>query len=172
MAVVKVIKGDTRIESDEELAFSEDPDVVAGAAREGCGWCPVGEFERVGPGAEVITVRTMNDREDSRHRDHYAFGEASANLVVAKICVVKVRTEGSKKKPLEGKHAAKWVADLAVQDPTALDLLARRQIHRTRLKDPAELYPENRVAFGHPPEPDIEEVSRDDGGSKSEPPEG
>lgn len=170
-----VIKGSVTVaESQCDLAYSEDDDVVAGAQREGCGWCPVSEFVRVGPNADVLTVRTMNEREYTRHRDHFAAGEASANVFVAKTVVVAVRT-GGKKKPLEGRKAVEWVSNLAIVVPTALDLLARRQVHTSRLKDAHELYPEFRVALGYPatpktpepPEADEQEVSVADGDSKS-----
>lgn len=171
-----VIKGSVTVaESQCDLAYSEDDDVVAGPEREGCGWCPVGEFVRIGPKADVLTVRTMHEREFTRHRDLYAAGEATSHVFVAKTTVVAVRTEG-KKKPLEGKKAVEWIAQLAIVVPSALDLLARRQIHASQMKDPHELYPEFRVTLGFPAKPKVsapddseQEVTVADGDPKSEP---
>lgn len=172
-----VITGSITVaESQRDLAYSQDDDVVAGPEREGCGWCPVEEFVRVGPKADVLTMRTMTEREYTRHRDHYAAGEASAHSFVAKTTVVAVRTDGAKKK-LEGRKAIAWIEKLAVVVPTALDLLARRQIHASQMRDPHDLYPEFRVDLGYPAQPKQpespdedgpEEVSRADGDSKSE----
>lgn len=178
-----IIKGSVTVaESQRDLAYSEDDDVVAGPEREGCGWCPVEEFVRVGPKADVLTVRSMNEREYTRHRDHYAAGEASANVFVAKTTVVAVKTDGKKKK-LEGRKALDWVSQLAIVVPTAIDLLARRQIQVSQLRDPHELYPEFRAELGYPSQPQpkhpdlpdedsSEEVNRADGDSKSEPASG
>lgn len=172
-----VIKGSVTVaESQCDVAYSEDDDVVAGPEREGCGWCPVSEFVRVGPRADVLTVRTMHEREFTRHRDLYAAGEATSHVFVAKTTVVAVK-EGGKKKPIEGKKAVEWVGRLAVVVPAALDLLARRQIHASQLKDPHELYPELRVELGYPatpkklepPDDGEQEVSVGDGDPKSEP---
>lgn len=171
-----VIKGSVTVaESQRDLAYSEDDDVVAGPELAGCGWCPVEDFEKVGPKADIITARSMLEREYTRHRDHYAAGEASANVFVAKVCVVAVKT-GGKKKPLEGKKAVEWIQQLAVVVPSAVDLLARRQIHVSQLRDPKDLYPELRVELGYPAKPkatvapDGEEEARVDGDdSKSEP---
>lgn len=171
-----VIKGSVTVaESQRDLAYSEDDDVVAGPEREGCGWCPLEEFVRVGPKADILTVRTMHEREYTRHRDHYAAGEASANVFVAKVTVVAVKPAG-KKKALEGKKAVEWVSNLAMVVPSAIDLLARRQIQASQLRDPRDLYPEFRVELGYPakpkksePDDGPEEVPVADGESKSEP---
>lgn len=174
-----VIKGSITVaESQCDVAYSEDDDVVAGPEREGCGWCPVAEFVRVGPRADILTVRTMHEREFTRHRDFYAAGEASSHVFVAKTTVVAVR-EGGKKKPMEGKKAAEWVGKLSVVVPSALDLLALRQIHVSQLKDPHELYKEFRVKLGYPATPKVEppdegeqEVTDADADTKSGQPAG
>lgn len=175
-----VIKGSITVaESQCDVAYSEDDDVVAGPEREGCGWCPVAEFVRVGPRADILTVRTMHEREFTRHRDLYAAGEATSHVFVAKTCVVAVK-EGSKKKLLEGKKAAEWVGKLSTVVPSALDLLARRQIHVSQLRDPHELYRETRVQLGYPATPKRvepseegeQEVTDADGATKSEQPAG
>lgn len=162
----------TTAESQVELAYSEDSDVVAGAEREGCGWCPVHEFERVGPDADVVTVRTLNEREFTRGRDLLAIGEATRNVFVVKSAVVSVRP-GGKRKPVSNKKAVEWLTNVAVSVPAAIDLLAQRQIHVSQLKDPHELYPGFRLDLGYPAkpsmdEPDEEEVAVADGAPKSE----
>lgn len=169
--------------SNEDVAYSEDDDVVAGPQRAGCGWCPPDQFERVGARADIITDRTMNDREDARHRDLLAqLGEANANLYVAKTVVVGVALgqKSGKRKVLKTNAILAYIQAMALTNPAALDLLAKRAVRRTRLRDPADLYPENRRALGYPePEPEQkpedktegeppEEVTRADGEPKSE----
>lgn len=161
--------------SEEDVAYSEDPDVVAGESRVGCGWCPPDEFEKVGEGADVVTSRTLNDKERTHYRDVYArVGPASANLYACRTSVRCVQTRVVARTPnvppkrvrLEGAKAIEWVQAVARTNPVALDLLADRVIHRTNGRDPAELFDDCRRVFGLGP---LEEVSRADGDSKSEP---
>jgi len=163
-----VVTGSIRVEtSEEDLAYSEDPDVVAGERREGCGWCPVTEFERVGDGADVATVRSLNERERTHYRDLYArIGEATANVYVVKTAVRVVTTRvGGKAKRLEAAKATEWVSAVARTNPAALDLLATRIICRTNGRNPDETYPDTRRVLGYPA---LEEVgSADDGEPKS-----
>lgn len=154
--------------SEEEVAYSEDPDVVAGELRAGCAWCPPEEFERVGEGADIATSRTLNERERTHYRDVYArVGPASANVYACKTSIRCVLTcVKGKRVRLEGAKAVEWVQAVARTNPTAVDLLADRIIHRTNGRDPRELFDDCRRVFGLPP---LEEVIRADGESKSEP---
>lgn len=155
--------------SEEDVAYSEDPDVVASELRAGCGWCPVGDFDRVGEGADIATCRTLNERERTHFRDVYArIGPASANVYAVKTSVRCVQTAvKGRRTRLEGAKAVEWVQAVARTNPVALDVLADRIIHRTNGRDPADLYGDCRNVLGYPPID--KEVSRVDGDSKSEP---
>ncbi len=153
--------------STEELAYSEDPDVVAGK-RAGCGWCPVEEFDRVGPGADVVSVRTLNgDGERNRFRNLYAAGKpADANQYAVQTALehVRVQVDGKTAK-LKAAKAVAWVKAVARTNPAALDLLADRINLRTAGRKPEDGYADARRALGYGPL--VEEVDAD-GGCKSD----
>jgi len=175
-----VVTGSILVEtSEEEVAYSEDPDVVTGEARAGCGWCPVHELERATPqdGADVLTVRNLNDKERTRFRDiHTRIGPASANAYAGKTAVVaaQVRDAATKKvKRLTGALLQRYLDVMAQRQPHALDLLADRIIHRTDGHGTVEpwFYDACRRLLGYEPvgaQPAVEEGDRDDGDPKSE----
>lgn len=166
-----IIKGSIKVKSsEEELAYSEDRGVVAGARRAGCGWVPLGELERVDSTvADIVTVRTLAPDESTRARD---IGDnravASANLFVVRTCIKEVRTaiEGRVVR-LQGDEAIDWVNAIALENPTALDLLADRIRVRSRSGDVEADYRANRKLFGKPQPPEEKEGQQDDGASKS-----
>lgn len=164
-----ILKGSiTTKSSEEELAYSEDPSVVAGERRAGCGWVPVPELEKVGGDADVVVVRTLDSDERTTYRDIYARrGPASANFYVVRTALKEVRvTEEGKTQRLKGAKSVEWVKAVARQNPAALDLLADRVLARTDGRDVETEYATNRKLFGVA-EPDRQEGKRDDEATKS-----
>ena len=113
-----------------DLAYSQDPGVVAGELA-GCGWCPVGEFAKVGDEADVVTVRNLEVREKNAYRNACSAGRpADANLGVIVVAAQQARVNlGGKRKVLKGAQLVKWLEALALQNTDAVDTLADRIVH-------------------------------------------
>lgn len=159
--------------STEELAYSEDSGVVAGEVAAGTGWRPLGDFAKVTPEADVVTVRCLSDKERTQYRNWHARKmAASANVEAVSWAVVRVTaTIDGKVQRLKGDKALEWVRAVERTNPTAIDLLADRIMHRTAGRDPAELYPTMRAILGYPepdPEDEGKEVGDDVPATKSE----
>lgn len=137
-----ILKGEiTVIASEEDVVYSEDPDVTPEAHRRGCGWIPVADAA-CAPGADVVRIRALSPGERSKFRGIYqAERRGAANHWACLRAVVKV---GKRK----GEKVAEWVNALAQQDATALDLLADR-INQLSMGQPMEsLYREARSFLG------------------------
>lgn len=151
--------------TEEDVVYSEDPDVTVPPHLAGCGWVPQGECQdRVG--ADVLRIRAMTDAEKTRARDLWArSGEASMNAFTVKCIVIRVNRWDVKKHP---EKVAAWIAAATQQQPIMTDLLARRGDAITMGTDPAAGYPFARRTLGYP-EPEAKEVGPDEGGeSKSD----
>lgn len=156
--------GATIATSKRELAYTEDPDVVAPPEFAKCGWVPA-EKVTARATADTVTIRALTARERTRLRDvANREGEATA---CHQACMLGVERAGKRKKPAE---IVEWVDTLAVTNEIALDLLGRIIISVTRGTDPAlSEYPAARIALGYeaPAAPESEEVT-DAGAPKSD----
>lgn len=144
-----ILKGGSTLRlTEEDLVYSEDPDVTVPPELAGCGWVPREQCQ-VRPGADELRTRALTDAEKTAARDRYGrAGEATMNLFTAQRGVIRVGKADVKKAP---DKVAGYVAALAQQDPTALDLLARRIDAVTMGRDPADGYALARGLLGYPP---------------------
>lgn len=152
-----VLKGEvTIIASEEDVVYSEDPDVTPDEKRRGCGWISVSDAQVRG-GADVVRIRALTPGERGKFRGIYGTdGRGEGNRFAALRAVLSV----NKKK---GAAAQKWVDALAQQNALALDLLGAR-INQLSMGRPMEIvYADARQLLGYP---ELEEVD-DDAASKS-----
>lgn len=146
-----LVKGSIKIAtSEEQLAYSEDPGVTAGAKRDGCGWVPVSELERVSDEADVVTVQSINADHRTQYRNvEQRIGTPSANvhLVIQAVTEVKTKADG-KVRVLKGDDMVDWVKALARTNPKPIDHLAERIIVVAESGDLEKDYAANRRFFG------------------------
>lgn len=150
-----VLKGETRIvDTEEDVVYSEDPDVTPDANRIGCGWIPASEAQ-VRAGADTVRIKALSPGERGKYRGVLVqLGAGEANRFAALRGVLKVNKKS-------GTAAAKWVDALAQQNAMALDLLGDR-INQLSMGQPMEaIYDKARSYLGVP------EVVDDDAASKS-----
>ncbi len=156
-----ILKGETTINaSEEDVVFSEDPDVTPDAEHAECGWIPVSNAQ-VRKGADVVRVAALSPGNRGLYRGTIERqGTPEANRFACHRGVMKVNGKN-------GKTVSKWVDALAQQDAIALDLLADR-INQLSMGAPMEpIYEKARLFLtmykgSEPPE----EVA-DDAASKS-----
>lgn len=156
--------GATIATSRREFAYSEDPDVVVPPELAKCGWVPL-ESVTARHAADTVKLRALTAKEWTRLRDTVKReGERTAGHVT---CHWAVERAGKRTKSAD---IAAWVDALAVQDTTALDLLARTIVSLTRGTDPASNYEEARQALGYeaPESSETPEGVADAGGPKSD----
>lgn len=150
----------TRKDSEEDVVYSEDPDVVVPDELRGCGWVPV-DLCQTKPGADVVRHGGVGAAKKTAARDLWQrFGEARMNHFLAEAAVTRVNKERQADK------IKKWIDTLAMQNPMALDLLGRRIDLVTMGLDPAAGHKFARAALGYP-EPAPKEVADEGEGSKS-----
>lgn len=151
-----ILKGEiTIIASEEDVVYSEDPDVTPEAHRRGCGWIPVAEAS-VGVGADVVRIRALTPGERSKFRGVCQVETpASGNHWAALRGVVRVGK-------WKGEKAAEWVNALAQQDWLALDLLANRVNWLSMGRSMESLYVEARATLQYqaPKEVDDEAAAK------------
>lgn len=160
-----IVRGSIKVEtSEEELAYSEDPGVIAGK-RDGCGWVPVHEFDRVDASADVVIARTLDADQRTQARNiETRIGAASANVFVALASLREVRTMiDGKVVRLTGDGLADWVKAVARTNPKPIDHLAERVLVVTESGDLEADYAANRRFFGKRAPEEV----RDDATSKS-----
>ncbi len=164
---MSVLQGATTVKaSEEDVVWSEDPDVVVPAELQGCGWIPA-DACKDRPGADTLRIRGLTAAERSRSRDVWARqGEASMNHFVARAGTVRWNKEKKAEK------VAARVDELAQREAVALDLLAHRILLITRGVDPADGYAFCRQSLGYEEPPKSTpaeggEEAADAGGSKS-----
>lgn len=146
-----LVKGSIKIAtSEEQLAYSEDSGVTAGAKRDGCGWVPVSELERVGDDADVVTVASINADHRTQYRNiEQRIGTPSANVHLVIQAVTEVKTkDGGKVRRLTGDELVDWVKALARTNPKPIDHLAERILVVAEAGDLEADYAANRRFFG------------------------
>lgn len=149
-----ILKGEiTIIESEEDVVYSEDPDVTPAANRLGCGWILASDAQ-VNKGADVVKIKALTPANRGKYRGVLAqMGSGEANRFAAHRGVLKINGKG-------GAAVTKWVDALAQQNAMALDLLGDR-INQLAMGQPMEaLYAKARSCLGV-------EVVDEDAASKS-----
>ncbi len=115
-----ILKGETTIiASEEDVVFSEDPDVTPDAEHAECGWIPVANAQ-VRKGADTVRIAALGPGNRGLYRGTIERqGTPEANRFACHRGVMKVNGKN-------GKAVIAWVDALAQQDAIALDLLADR----------------------------------------------
>lgn len=115
-----ILKGETTIiASEEDVVFSEDPDVTPDAEHADCGWIPVAHAQ-VRKGADVVKIAALGPGNRGLYRGTIERqGTPEANRFACHRGVLKVNGKN-------GKAVTAFVDALAQQDAIALDLLADR----------------------------------------------
>src|SRR5688572_23536024 len=86
-----ILQGETTIiESEEDVVYSEDPDVTPAANRVGCGWILASEAQ-VRPGADVVKIKALAPSARGKYRGIYAReGKPEANRFAAHRGVLQI----------------------------------------------------------------------------------
>ena len=106
----------TKAESEVELVWSYDPAVKAPKGLEDSGWFPRSLAVSVGPDADVVAVRGLDEDEYARVRD--VDGKHQQLLAVAKAATVAHNGQRSASK------VGEFIAHYATRLPVVVDLLA------------------------------------------------
>lgn len=152
-----------RKDSTLKVVFSEDVDVGVPPHRKGCGWFPVSEALSVGPGATVVTIKTIGADPRAAIRD--IPGKNLQYLSAARAGVAdcsEVEREANKSL---ADACQRWLEALAIAAPNAVNMLGLRILNYTDGVDVEAYYSTARVVFGVPEEGSEGATKSPDGGA-------
>lgn len=139
-----------RRDSSLKVVFSEDSDVGVPAHRKGCGWFPVGEALSVGPGATVVTIKTISADQRAAVRDIGGKNLQYLNAARAGVADCSEVEREANKSLAEACH--RWLEALAIAAPNAVNMLGLRVLNYTDGVDVEAYYATARMVFGVPEE--------------------